>query len=162
MSTAFQLLSLPLSSFLWYQIYLLVKRLTSHWVEAAQRVQVPRRGCCCLLKELQIKLDITPKNKTRVRVRAGSASGRNCITPQPECRHKGNSHCSHTTSQQSASKIPLIKHSQNATMVKFSVVHALHHSQSNSTMLFTLSIVSILAEVQFLSNAQREISTETQ
>lgn len=47
-------------------------------------------------------------------------------------------------------------------MVKFSVVHALHHSQSNSTMLFTLSIVSILAEVQFLSNAQREISTETQ
>lgn len=47
--------------------------LTSHWVEAAQGVEVPRRGS--LLKELQIKLDITPKNRTRVRVRAGSASG---------------------------------------------------------------------------------------
>lgn len=49
------------------------KKLTSHWVEAAQCVQVPRWCSCCLLKELQIKLDITPKNKTRVRVRAGSA-----------------------------------------------------------------------------------------
>lgn len=47
--------------------------LTSHWVEAAQGVEVPRGGS--LLKELQIKLDITPKNRTRVRVRAGSASG---------------------------------------------------------------------------------------
>lgn len=50
-----------------------VKTLTSHWVEAAQGVEVPRGGS--LLKELQIKLDITPKNRTRVRVRAGSASG---------------------------------------------------------------------------------------
>lgn len=47
--------------------------LTSHWVKAAQGVEVPRGGS--LLKELQIKLDITPKNRTRVRVRAGSASG---------------------------------------------------------------------------------------
>lgn len=47
--------------------------LTSHRVEAAQGVEVPRGGS--LLKELQIKLDITPKNRTRVRVRAGSASG---------------------------------------------------------------------------------------
>lgn len=47
--------------------------LTSHRVEAAQGVEVPRWGS--LLKELQIKLDITPKNRTRVRVRAGSASG---------------------------------------------------------------------------------------
>lgn len=47
--------------------------LTSHWVEAAQGVEVPRGGS--LLKELQIKLDITPKNRIRVRVRAGSASG---------------------------------------------------------------------------------------
>lgn len=162
MFTAFWLLSLPPSSLLWYQIYPLVKKLTSHWVEAAQRVQVPRWGCCCLLKELQIKLDITPKNKTRVRVRAGSASGRNCITPQPECRHKGNSHCLHTTSQQSTSKIPLTKHSQNTITVKISVAHALHCSQSNSKTLFTLSIVNILAEAKFLSNAQRQISTETQ
>lgn len=50
-----------------------MKTLTSHWVEAAQGVEVPRGGS--LLKELQIKLDITPKNRTRVRVRAGSASG---------------------------------------------------------------------------------------
>lgn len=42
-------------------------------MEAAQGVEVPRGGS--LLKELQIKLDITPKNRTRVRVRAGSASG---------------------------------------------------------------------------------------
>lgn len=80
------------------------KKLTSHWVEAAQCVQVSRWGSCCLLKELQIKLDITPKNKTRVRVRAGSASGRNCITPQPERRHKGNSPCPCTKSQQSVKK----------------------------------------------------------
>lgn len=42
-------------------------------MKAAQGVEVPRGGS--LLKELQIKLDITPKNRTRVRVRAGSASG---------------------------------------------------------------------------------------
>lgn len=121
------------------------KKLTSHWVEAAQCVQVSRWGSCCLLKELQIKLDITPKNKTRVRVRAGSASGRNCITPQPERRHKGNSPCPCTKSQQSIKRIPLQKYSQSTTRVKINVAHAPHCSQSNTTMLFPLRTVSILA-----------------
>lgn len=108
------------------------KKLTSHWVEAAQCVQVPRRRSCCLLKELQIKLDITPKNKTRVRVRAGSASGRNCTTPQPERRHKGNSHCPCTTSQQSVKRIPLTQYSQSTTVVKIHTAHASHCSKATA------------------------------
>ena len=30
------------------------------------------------------------KNRTRVRMRAGSIPGRHCTTPQPECRYKHN------------------------------------------------------------------------
>lgn len=73
--------------------------LTSHGVEAAQGAEVPRGGS--LLKELQIKLDITPKNRTRVRVRAGSA----CVTTlqhskarvqRPQRKEKASTHADKT------------------------------------------------------------------
>lgn len=115
------------------------RKLTSHWVEAAQCVQVPRWSSCCLLKELQIKLDITPKNKTRVRVRAGSASGRNCITPQPERRHKWIP-AAHAPHHSKAQREFPEQHSQSTTTVKLHTAPAAHCSQSNSTLLSTLNI----------------------
>lgn len=65
------------------------------------------------------------KNRTRVRMRAGSVSRRDCTTPQPERRHKRNCHspCTTTACYTRSTSIPKYL-SKNASEGEKVIAHA--------------------------------------